>query len=346
VAASTSNPAAQQSTVDGDTHVWRQASHHGAPCYPNSYEDVSPRTVDFRDPDWRRGHFHPERVLLYTAPPAGFLKPNLPVVSWPGDAYDGSAFSERVERLTSRDGNVTIYRNKTFGTEHFVPVRVAGAIDELGQTNSGTGDADAHTWRFEGLNFHSPIEVVSGRIHFDTCAVRELDVHSPDLDVPVIEARHCLFHRLQAARGLTRLEYCTVLGRTLTEALQASDCIFLDRIRKDTAASEAPDSGCVRYSRITPNQGQGGMQFSFITRKPPEMYDTAFTISARGSGVLHPATPEAIRHGAEDGGEMGAYHQDHLSLLAEAVVDKLTDYLPVGLQAVIIPDKRLLRMPG
>jgi hypothetical protein len=43
---------------------------------------------------------------------------------------------------------------------------------------------------------------------------------------------------------------------------------------------------------------------------------------------------------------MGAYHQDHLSFLAEAVVDKLADYLPVGLQAVIVPDPRLLRMPG
>jgi hypothetical protein len=32
--------------------------------------------------------------------------------------------------------------------------------------------------------------------------------------------------------------------------------------------------------------------------------------------------------------------------LAEAMVDKLADYLPVGLQAVIIPDQRLLSMPG
>ncbi len=50
-------------------------------------------------------------------------------------------------------------------------------------------------------------------------------------------------------------------------------------------------------------------------------------------------------HGAEDGAEMGAYHKDQLSLLHEAVVDKLADYLPVGLQAVIIPDQRLISMP-
>ena len=80
------------------------------------------------------------------------------------------------------------------------------------------------------------------------------------------------------------------------------------------------------------------------TRRAPIMFSSRF--GDRGCGVLHPATPAAIRHGAEDGGEMGAFHGDYLSLLAEAVVDKLQEYLPVGLQAVVIPDTRLLDMPG
>ena len=86
------------------------------------------------------------------------------------------------------------------------------------------------------------------------------------------------------------------------------------------------------------------MRWIEITRQTPVMLSTQY--SERGCGVLHPATPAAVRHGAEDGGEMGAYHGDYLSLLAEAVVDKLLDYLPVGLQAVVIPDTRLLDMPG
>jgi hypothetical protein len=349
VAATTSNPAAQQSTVDGDTHVWRQASYHGAPCYPNSYEDVSRRTVDFRAPDWRRGHFHPERVLLYTVPPAGFFKPNLPVVNWSNTEDFSDAFLDLIE-IKKEDDNVTTYRNKSFGTEHFVPVRVRGVI-QLGQTASGTGDADAHRWRFEGLIFDNRVELDAGRLQLDTCAVRiRVEVHSADRDEPVIEARHCLLQSVQVARGLARLEYCTVLQTTLTEAIQASDCIFLGRIRNDLGASTAPDRGCVRYSRVRKDQAPGGMQFSFITHKRPVMYSTTIAVSSvaadRGCGVLHPATPEAIRHGAEDGAEMGAYHQDHFSLLAEAMVDKLADYLPVGLQAVIIPDQRLLSMPG
>ena len=64
-----------------------------------------------------------------------------------------------------------------------------------------------------------------------------------------------------------------------------------------------------------------------------------------GTGVLHPEAPRSIRFGAEDGGEMGTYHGRRYSSAAEAVRSKLEDYLPVGLQAVLIPDPRLLSAP-
>ena len=65
-----------------------------------------------------------------------------------------------------------------------------------------------------------------------------------------------------------------------------------------------------------------------------------------GCAVLHPATSEQIRFGAEDGGEMGAHHSWRHSLLLAAVQDKLNDFLPVGIEAVIVPDLRLHRLPG
>ena len=105
-----------------------------------------------------------------------------------------------------------------------------------------------------------------------------------------------------------------------------------------------PDRSCVRYSRIEKNQAEGGIRMINVTRSRPIMFSEKF--NERGCGVLHPTTPEEIRHGAEDGGEMGAYHEQHLSLLAEAVVDKLRDYLPLGTEAVVIPDERMLKMPG
>ena len=64
-----------------------------------------------------------------------------------------------------------------------------------------------------------------------------------------------------------------------------------------------------------------------------------------GCGVLHPATSDSIRFGAQDGGEMGAYHVEAHSLAMAAIVEKLRDYLSVGLEAVVIYDRRLLVSP-
>jgi len=135
-----------------------------------------------------------------------------------------------------------------------------------------------------------------------------------------------------------------VLDTTLSEIVLASDCIFLGRIRKDHLPITPPDRGCVRYSRMVREQEQGGMHFHEVTTTRVEMFSHKF--GERSCGVLHPATPGAVSRGAEDGGEMGCYHDYGLSLLADAVVDKLRDYLPLGREAVVIPDIRMLEMPG
>jgi len=340
VSVSSSNPAAKRSTVDGDTHVWRQASFHGSPCYPGSYEDVSLRTVDFRCGDWRVGHYHPNRILLYTVPPAGLFDPNAKGVLWSDPP--SAAFLKCIDIIEG--DHVTTYRNRTYGRDNYVPVNVSRVI-KLGQVvPGGVGDANVHTWRFEGVNLLNTLEADSGRVELMDCAARKIEVHSIDETRPVITARNCVIKTLQAARGLSFLEYCTVLDGTMSENIRASDCIFLARIRKEHPGFIPPDTGCVRYSSITKHQVAGGMRLVQVTRRTPVMFSTTF--GERGCGVLHPATPKSIRHGAEDGGEMGAYHDKHLSLLAEAVVDKLHDYLPLGTEAVVIPDERLLKMPG
>jgi hypothetical protein len=79
------------------------------------------------------------------------------------------------------------------------------------------------------------------------------------------------------------------------------------------------------------------------TTEVPVFYSSEF--GAAGAGVLHPATPASIREGAEDGGELGAYHHQRLSLRWEAVRDKFAEYLPFGMEAVLIPDARLSCAP-
>jgi len=343
VAAASANAAARQSTVDRDTHTWRQSSLHGAPCSPDSYEDVSPRTVDFRRGDWRRGHYHPRRVLLYSVPSAGLFPPEAPGVLWSDPP--SAAFADAIEVIVDEAAGRTTFRNRSLDTERFQPVRIRRVV-RLGQEDDGVGPADAHTWRFEGLILENTVQLDSGRIELERCAARKVEVHSIDASEPVIAARGCVFRELQAARGLSRLEYCTVLGQTLSETLEASDCIFLGPLRKDHTGSEPPSGGCLRYSALPPAQSAGGLRLAegTLTREAPVFTSAAF--GERGCAVLHPAAPRSIAAGAEDGGEMGAYHDDHISLLREAVVDKLRDYLPVGLEAIVIPDPRLLDMPG
>ena len=339
VKSSTSNPAAQQSKIDGDTRVWRQASFHGAPCHPGSFEDVSRRTVDFRCGDWRTGHFHPDRILLYTVPPAGFFPNQAQTVNW--SAEPSEAFLRLVDVIT--ENNKTTYRNKTFGKDNFAPVNIRRTI-QLGQVEDGVGDPDFHTWRFEGVNLLNTLELDSGRVELKHCAVRKVEVHSIDKVSAVITAQDCLLRQVQAARGLVKLEYCTVLDSTLSEHLFASDCIFLGLIHRHHLPDlSPPERHCVRYSRIARNQDAGDMRLIHVTRALPVMFSTRFC--DRSCGVLHPATPNAITHGAEDGTEMGGYHSDYLSFLADAVVEKLSDYLPLDKQALVIPDPRLLAIP-
>ncbi len=346
VSASESNPTAQRGEVDGVRRVWRQVSPHGTPCFPGSYEDVSRRTVDLRTPDWRVGHFHPRRILLHFPPPAGFFPAGVETVQW--TRRDEAPFTDLIEVTRSRrpDGeSVITYRNRSFGTDEFLPVRIRRVI-ELGAGSGGDPSIGIH--RFEGLILDNKVTAGGGRVELDTCASRRIESFAADLEAPVFSAVNSLIGNFEAAQGLGRLEYCTVLGETRAELLQASDCIFRDRVRGPNPPPEGPSGGCLRFSRLLKGDletiRQEGRLSLFQTNSDPVVMHSE-TFGERSSGVLHPETPASIRFGAEDGGEMGAGHAFRYSLLEEAVRDKVKDFLPIGLEAVLISDARLLEMP-
>jgi hypothetical protein len=169
-------------------------------------------------------------------------------------------------------------------------------------------------------------------------------VHSTDLDGPVLSAENSLFKRLQAAKGLVRLQYCSVLTTSIAESLEASDCIFNGSIRKDHDPASPPGPGCLRYSSLLPQQPKGQLRLYREQRLRAVFH--SLTFGQPGCGVLHPATPEEIANGAEDGGEIGAYHHLYLVASRQAVVTKLKDFLPTGIQPVMIPDASLHQLPG
>ena len=331
-----SNPAAQSITVDGNKQIWRQASWHGVPCFPNSFEDVSRRIVDFRDPTWQQGHFHPRRVLLFAPPPAGFFPAKVTVVNWPVEANDNS------ELTIIRNDNMTVYRNNTLDSENFKPVYIDQTV-ELGNIAVDEADPNVHTWRFEGVIFNHTVTVHGGRLELEQCAVRQVEIHSIDKNQPVLTAQSCLFETIQVARGLIQLEYCTVLTDTLSEIIHASDCLFLGIVHKDHLSTTPPNQSCLRFSRITPEQALGNLPLHQVTTKLVVLLETQF--GKRSCGVLHPETSTAIAAGAEDRGEMGDYHNNYYSLMSTAILNKLKDFMPVGITATLIPDKRLLETP-
>jgi hypothetical protein len=217
----------------------------------------------------------------------------------------------------------------------------------------------------QDLIFAGVVVVSAGNLELIRAAAKSLTVNtgfSTDVNgaaVPALDARDCLFDIVTVGNGLARFEYCTVMRAANCKQLQASDSIFAGAIT-DAAGAE-PESGCVRYSRIP--RGLTGTELNLHpgladtnTREAPVFIKldrcdagvhTLLTaeFGQPGYGVLDPATAEAIRFGAEDGGEMGVGHHRYYSLKAEAMLDKMREFLPIGIDPVLIHDQRLLRVP-
>lgn len=360
VEAEENNPAAVTSSISGTNYRWRQSSLHGSQScnkghtvlpvdaretdwIPGYFDDPSVRTVDFRNSNWRQGHFHPQRVLLFAATQPGFFDtvPASRRFSWTESLLENENFLQLVDVII--DGDTAIFRNKSLREKEFQPIIIRKRL-KLEQVPSGTGPVNPSRWCFAGFIFSHTIEVDSGRLELDRCAVLAAEVHSTDLDQPVLVASNCLLKRVQAAKGLVNMQYCTVLTETIAEKITASECIFNGLIRKDHDTDSLPGEGCIRYSALHPQQLNGDVSL-FNTHKRQAIFRN-INYGEPGCAVLHPSTAREISFGAEDGGEMGAYHHQYLIARHQAVLTKLENFLPTGMKAVIIPDISLHDLPG
>jgi len=345
----------QVSEINGESIRWRHYYRHGVPCHHEridldgkyhgaAFDDVSRRTPDMRDSDWRQGHYHPRKILIHVVQPEGFFPSQQPGehrVQWKQQWLDdeelpSDAFLAVVTLYSRLDGTL-VFESRLLQTAGLTPIEVRGVF-KLGQVpDTGVGDPDDGAWHFAGLSLVNRIEADSGRVSFDRCAVKHVEVHSIDTEKPVLTARDTLFSRLQTACSLTQLEYSTVLDRCVAEALQASEALFTCLIQKDHPTIIPPDPLCLRYSRVHPNQPPAILAKQHHNTNEPVAF-FSHTFGEPGAGVLHPATAKTVWFGAEDGTEMGAFHFLHLCQRFEAVQEKLKDYLPVGYEAVMIPD--------
>ena len=123
---------------------------------------------------------------------------------------------------------------------------------------------------------------------------------------------------------------CTVLGRTRVRILTASNTIFRDRV--DVARLQ---EGCVRFSylpfdsrtprrhRCQPTSATSGVAPAFTATHP---VDAAFA-------QLAVTCPDEIARGADDEGEMGAYHRLQQPRRIANLTAQLNRYLRFGLEA-------------
>ncbi|MCP4657388.1 MAG: phage tail protein [bacterium] len=318
----TASQAARHPGLPAATPDFRQPlpQAHGIPRFPGSWEDTTRRTVDLRSPSWSRGHHHPRRLLLFAPPPTGFFPPDRKMLAW-------RAWHEPAEGpigVSEKDGVRRIF--------HPDPPQPDGRGDKaISVEDDLTFNGDDEI-QIEDLNFLGTLRVTRGRLKLRRVAVRHLVIESGG--EPALDAVDCLFETVTVNNGLARLEYCTVLDNLSCQTIQASDCIFGD--------GDDVGTGCIRYSRLP--SPLAALQEQQLRRPATTTVEPTFfslQFGEPGCGVLHPATPESIRFGAEDGGEMGAFHRRRYCLQEAAVLEKLLDFLPLGITAVLIPDPRL-----
>jgi hypothetical protein len=139
--------------------------------------------------------------------------------------------------------------------------------------------------------------------------------------------------------GALALQGCTVVGKVYASLLSlASNSIFWTAL----AASDpwaAPlwasrkQEGCVRFSYL-PAGSIIPRQFECLEqgRGSPQPLFYSLRYGAPGYVKLAPCTSDAIRRGADDSGEMGAFHFLLAPLRETDLRVRMQEYLPVGLE--------------
>lgn len=133
---------------------------------------------------------------------------------------------------------------------------------------------------------------------------------------------------LAAPAGEIHVDRATVLGEVGCRVLHASETIF-DR----TVVVTDRFRGCVRYSRVTGD--------SVLPRIHRVVEDVALAFVSRDRHDpahvrLAADADRRVLAGAEDGGEMGAFHEVHLALRYEGYRRRIEEATPAGLMAGII----------
>ncbi|NGZ08283.1 MAG: hypothetical protein CV088_02720 [Nitrospira sp. LK70] len=136
---------------------------------------------------------------------------------------------------------------------------------------------------------------------------------------------------------------CTVIGKVRAVLLTlVSDSIFwADLVKGDTwvtgLIADRKQEGCVRFSFL-PMGAETPRRFECVEQgiASPQPIFFAFRYGRPGYMKLIASTPDVVRRGADDGGEMGAFHFVLAPLRETDLRIRMQEYMPVGLEFGII----------
>ena len=240
---------------------------------------------------------------------------------------------ELIEEETEQTGLSVSLRG--FGEE--TPGFTAGSVDLSNLFG-------ASHFVLQDLICETEIDINQATLQIKRSAIQKLNMTAPSLllgaateiNDTALSITDSLLNELHmTGSGGCRLEYCTVLSTLDCSHFEASDSILLDTIDPDSF-----NQIFIRYSALPAlmttvvNPDKGRIYADSVTQVDPIFMNYQF--GEPGCGVIHPAATFAIRHGAEDGGEMGCFHHRHYVLREQAVVDKLKEFLPVTQEPVLI----------
>jgi hypothetical protein len=137
---------------------------------------------------------------------------------------------------------------------------------------------------------------------------------------------------VEAAAATTHLDACTVLGRANVRGLAASNAILTGPVQVSHRTS-----GCVRFSYVAPGSSTP-RRYRCQPRDEATAAGTAPTFTSirpqdPGFGQLSDTCPGEITTGADDEGELGAFHFLHQSVRLANLGSQLDQYLRFGLEA-------------
>jgi hypothetical protein len=136
---------------------------------------------------------------------------------------------------------------------------------------------------------------------------------------------------------------CTVVGKVHAVLLNlVSDSILWASLVKADSwttglIADRKQEGCVRFSFL-PTSSKTPRRYECVERSiaGPQPIFFALRYGRPGYGKLLASTPNVVRRGADDGGEMGAFHFVLAPLRETDLRIRMQEYLPVGLEFGII----------